>query len=269
MLEEQAKVAAAEFRSAHGLGTQPLGDLVALVEQTTGFDVAVLDAQTDEHGLTMRDPVRNRVFVGIARSRNPMRQRSTLAHELGHLIFEEWAENLAARSPAEIRADAFARHLLAPVSGVKGFLGSTEEATEQTLSEVVQHFLVSPAIAAIALREAGFISPQQARAWAAFTTPQLATRFGWKDQYETLQYDSNRLRAPQRLLTRAITGYEAGVISAQAIATLRGAPVAIVSAELAEIGLSPHQLDEPDIDAADLPNVNVDLSLLEGENGAM
>ena len=77
--EQQARVAAGEFRRMHRLGLQPLGDLVALIEQTTGYEVAVLDADYGEHGLTMRDPVRDATFIGVARSRTPMRQRSTLA----------------------------------------------------------------------------------------------------------------------------------------------------------------------------------------------
>jgi Zn-dependent peptidase ImmA (M78 family) len=71
---------------------QPLGDLVAVIEQATGIDVAVLDVGPDEHGLAMRDPARGTVFIGVARTRNPMRQRSTLAHELGHVLFGDWAD---------------------------------------------------------------------------------------------------------------------------------------------------------------------------------
>lgn len=87
--EHEGRAAAARFREEHNLGVLPLGDLVALIEQATGIDVAVLDTGPDEHGLTMRDPVRNVVFIGVARSRTPMRQRSTLAHELGHVLFED------------------------------------------------------------------------------------------------------------------------------------------------------------------------------------
>ncbi|MGQ0775706.1 MAG: ImmA/IrrE family metallo-endopeptidase [Pseudonocardiales bacterium] len=114
--EAEGYTAAARFRREHHLGVQPLGDLVAVIEQATGIDVAVLDVGPDEHGLSMRDPARDTVFIGVARTRNPMRQRSTLAYELGHVLFEDWADGGADtwndRSPAEIRADAFARHLL-------------------------------------------------------------------------------------------------------------------------------------------------------------
>lgn len=264
-VEREAQQAADRFRQQHRLGIQPLGDLVALIEQTTGHDVAVLDAEADEHGLTMRDPERARVFIGVARSLNPMRQRSTLAHELAHLVFNDWTEDLGERSPEEIRADAFARHLLAPVQGVKEFLGPVENPTEATLADVVQRFLVSPAIAAIVLRDAGYITSAVAKQWMSLHTPQLATRYGWSDFYESLQNDSNRLRAPQGLLARAIAGYAEGVVSAQAIATLRGVSLDTVVKELEEAGVIPRAFDVTEFELDELPTVEVDLSGLEDQ----
>src|ERR1700678_2019234 len=165
---------AAQFRHDHHLGVQPLGDLAAVIEQATGIDVAVLDVGPDEHGLAMRDPVRGTVYIGVARTRNPMRQRSTLAHELGHVLFEDWADNDAGdwseRDPAEIRADAFARHLLIPVEGLRDFIGQRPAVAESGLSAVVQRFLVSPQIAAIALRDARYIDETTKRDWMTLRT---------------------------------------------------------------------------------------------------
>lgn len=264
-IEQEAQQAANRFRQKHRLGVQPLGDLVALIEQTTGHDVTVLDADDGEHGLTMRDPARGRTIIGIARSMNPMRQRSTLAHELAHIVFDDWAEDLSEQSSAEIRANAFARHLLAPVRGVAELLGGTTRVSEATLSDVVQRFLVSPAIAAIVMREAGYIDSSISKGWMRVHTPQLATRFGWSDYYASLQGDSNRLRAPQGLLTRAITGFSEGVVSAQAIATLRGMPVDQVIAELSDAGIEPRAVDVAAFELDKLPTLDVDLSGLEGE----
>lgn len=261
--EQQARTAAEEFRQQYRLGVQPLGDLVALIEQTTGHDVAVLDAPVDSHGMTMRDPVRDRTFIGVARTRHPMRQRSTLAHGLAHLVFGDWTEDLAERSPEEIRADAFARYLLIPRAGLTAFLGEGHHAEEATLSDVVQRFLVSPVIAAIAMRDAGMIDPSTFESWKVLSTPHLATRFGWTDHYATLQADSGRLRAPQGLVSRAIAGYAAGVMSIQAVATLRGAPVETVQAELAAVGIVPEQPDPEDYELHELPEITLDMSDLE------
>ena len=254
------------------MGVQPLGDLVAVIEQTTGIDVTVLEAGPDEHGLTMRDPRRNTVFIGVARTRNPMRQRSTLAHELGHVQFEDWnntnAGSWSDRSPAEVRADAFARHLLLPVDGLREFLGNNDLTTQSTLSAVVQRFLVSPAIAAITLEQAGYISAATKAEWMALSTPRLAVRFGWSDQYDALLSDSNRRRAPQRLLARAIKGYAEGVLSAQAVATLRGITLETAETELREAGIAPAEHPVTWSDAVELPDVHVDWAALDEDLNA-
>jgi Zn-dependent peptidase ImmA (M78 family) len=258
---------AARFRQDHHLGVQPLGDLVAVIEQATGIDVAVLNVGPDEHGLTMRDPVRGTVFIGVARTRNPMRQRSTLAHELGHVLFGDWADSDAGdwsdRSSAEIRADAFARHLLVPVDGLRDFIGTETPATMSTLSAVVQGFLISPQIAAIAMVQAGYIDEDTKREWMTLTAPKLAARFGWTDQYQVLQASSDQRRAPQRLLARAITGYSEGVLPAQAIATLRGISLETAEEELREAGVAPAERQIAWAEPADLPDVHVDLAALD------
>ncbi len=257
--EAEGRTSAARFRQDHHLGVQPLGDLVAVIEQATGIDVAVLDVGPDEHGLTMRDPGRDAVFIGVARTRNPMRQRSTLGHELGHVLFEDWAGNGAGnwsdRTHEEIRADAFARHLLLPLDGLREFLESREPVTQSTLSAIVQRFLVSPAIAAIALQQAGYIDAATKQDWMALSAPQLAVRFGWSDQYHALQADSDQRRAPQRLLARAIRGYAEGVLPAQAIATLRGITLQAAEAELREAGVVPAERLVTWAEHTELPDV--------------
>jgi hypothetical protein len=131
------------------------------------------------------------------------------------------------------------------------------------LSTVVQRFLVSPQIAAIALEQAGYIDEAAKRDWMALSAPHLAARFGWSDQYQALQADSDRRRAPQRLLARAIAGYAEGVLPAQAIATLRGMALDSVLAGLEEAGVTPMERPVAWADPADLPNVHVDLDALD------
>jgi Zn-dependent peptidase ImmA (M78 family) len=265
--EDDGRKAAERFRQEHRLGLQPLGDLVALIEQSAGVDVAVLDAKPDEHGLTMRDPQRGAVFIGVARTRHPMRQRSTLAHELAHVVFGDWADSgtgdWSERSPAEKRADAFARHLLLPIEGLKSFLGDRHEVNLGTLSSVVQRFLVSPQIAAITFEQAGYLGVHVKREWMAVSAPQLAVRFGWGDQYRTLEADADRRRAPQRLTARAIQGYAEGVLSVQAIATLRGITPDSAASELREAGIFPAQHPVTWADPGELPESDVDLGALD------
>lgn len=247
VLESQARAAADQFRRDHGFGLAPLGDLVALIELTLGVDVAILAAPPDSHGMTLRDPERDVVMVAAARTRNPMRQRSTLAHELAHIVFNDYAEPRASgwgrRDPEEVRADNFARNLIVPL----GDLGEVAADVSQhgpselsTLSALVQHFLASPAIVAIQLANAGMISEELKTEWVAtMTAPKLAGKFGWADQYRLMQHESHARRAPQRLLARAVDGYTRGIVSVAYIARLRGMGVAEVEAEFAEQGIEP------------------------------
>lgn len=270
--EAEGSEFAARFRRDHPLGVQPLGDLLEVIEQATGIDVAVLDVGPDEHGLTMRDPARGTVFIGVARTRNPMRQRSALVHELGHVLFEDWVDSdtgdWSDRSAAEIRADAFARHLLVPVEGLREFIGARSPVGLSTLSAVVQRFLISPQIAAIALHQAGYIDEATKQEWMTLSAPQLAARFGWTDQYQVLQVSSDRRRAPQWLLARAITGYAEGVLPAQAIATLRGISLEALTEELREAGVTPAERPIAWADPAELPDVHADLAALDEDLAA-
>ena len=90
----------------------------------------------------------------------------------------------------------------------------------------------------------------------------------WTDQYQLLQASSDRRRAPQRLLARAITGYVEGVLSAQAIATLRGMSLEAVIEELEEAGVTPVERPIAWADPAELPDVHVDLAALDEDLGA-
>lgn len=269
--ETEGRGAAEAFRAGYRLGIQPLGDLAALIEQTTGVDVAVLEAGPDQHGLTMRDPARDAVFIGVARTRNPMRQRSTLAHELAHVLFGDWADDhdgdWSERTHAERRADAFARHLVLPAEGIAQFVAD-RPVTPATLSNIVQRFLASPAMAAIQLCEGGHIDAATKDRWRESTTPQLAARFGWSDQYASLQAESDHTRAPQRLLARAVAGYAESVVSVQTIATLRGIPAEQAEAELRAAGIGAPTQRISWTDADDLPDVDVDLAELDHDLGA-
>jgi hypothetical protein len=62
------------------------------------------------------------------------------------------------------------------------------------------------------------------------------------------------------LLARAIKGYADGVLSAQAIATLRGIALENAEAELQEAGVVPTERRVTWADPTELPEVSVDLA---------
>lgn len=243
--EDEARKAAETFREDSGLGIAPVADLVALIEQTQDVDVTVLDVDdSDQHGLTMVDPVRGVTIVAVATSNHPMRWRSTLAHELGHLIFRDHDHGkpgkLSAGSTIERRAQSFARHLLIPLAGVQHFLDRLNEPLDlKAFSGLVQRFQVSPAVAAIQLRDLGVIDASRYEGWSGSYTPPLAARFGWADQYRSLQAESRQRRAPQRLLARVIEGYVAGLVSLETAASVRGVAPQDLASEFEEAGIEP------------------------------
>jgi Zn-dependent peptidase ImmA (M78 family) len=269
--EDDARKAAETFREDNGLGIAPIADIVALIEQTQDVDVTVLGVDdSNEHGLTMVDPVRGATIVAVASSTNPMRWRSTLAHELGHLIFRDHDDGkpgaLSEGSTPEKRAQSFARHLLIPCAGVQHFLERRNGPLDlKAFSDLVQRFQTSPAVAAIQLRDLGAIDTSRHTAWSGIYTPTLAARFGWADQYKGLQAESRQRRAPQRLLARVIEGYVAGLVSLEVAASVRGVAPQDLAEEFEAAGINPSDRNaEPDPD--DLlagADPTVDLSWLD------
>lgn len=271
--EQEAAKTATKFRQTHSLGNQPLADLVTLIERTTGVDVAVIDASADSHGMTAHDPESGATFIAVAKTDHPMRQRSTLAHELGHHLFRDreatkdghWDD----RDPCEIRADAFARHVLVPMPAVKEFLSTVITIGEQDLSNIVQWFGVSPAMAAIAMRHAGTINDETKNRWRHLFSPTLAARYGWIDQYQTMQASANQRRSPQKLLARAIRGYSEGVVGVPVIARLSAIDETLAHAILESGQACPGDGAATWAGADTLPDVEVDLSDLEDAPGSV
>lgn len=236
--ERRAQELAEALRAKHGLGDAPIKDLFEFVYAAEDIDVLSMDASEEQHGLSMLYPVTGRAAIAVATTPHPMRQRSSIAHELGHVLggdLENPGEplNPGERSPEETRADAFARHLLLPLSAVRRHFSDTGRAvTERDLSHLVQEYEVSPALAAIQLRTAGLIDQGQCSQWLSLTTRHLATSYGWLNQYDALAADSQRARAPQGLMARAVDGYHRRVLGINELALWYGKDADDLAAEL-------------------------------------
>lgn len=235
--EGRARALAADFRVRHHLGLAPIKDVFELVHTTVGVDVLSMEADEAEHGLTMMDPDTGTVVIAVATTHHPMRQRSSVAHELGHLVAGDLDSpgsfQPGRRTPEEIGADAFARHLLLPLEAVRERLGAPGvPRTERDLSVLVQEFELSPQMAAIQMRDAGLIDAATCKEWSSLSAPKLATRFGWFSQYHVLAQMSQTPRAPQSLMSRAVEGYRRGVLGLNELITWYGPDAPDVLAEL-------------------------------------
>lgn len=220
--ESLAREAAEQCREEFGLGANPVLDLVRFIETKVNVGVASLTAGNGGHGMTMS--LGDTLLIAASCTQSPMRLRSTLAHELGHIRLnsvelsshhKEWGN----RSPEEIQADSFARHFLLPLEAVRKATINTAPSVA-LLSNLVQDFRVSPTIAAIQLRESGAINQQICDSWKNIISRDLAFRFGWLNEYESLSAESARPRPPQLLMARAIEAYRWRVVSPAAVSRL-------------------------------------------------
>lgn len=224
--EKIGQCAADKFRLEYGLGTDPIENIARLIEVEFGAWVAYVQTSSPGHGMTMR--LGERYLMAVGCTEHPLRLRSTLAHEVGHvrlgtvdrpLNHSNWDE----RTPEEIQADAFARHLLFPLTAAVAAVQG-QELTMGLLSNLVQRYMASPRIVAIQLRNVGAIDAETCEQWGRVTGRQLASQFGWHAEYDAQAALSREPRAPQALLARAVEGYRWGLISAAALARLDGKP---------------------------------------------
>lgn len=249
--ERPACLAAMKIRHDHGLGTGPIADLHELIGLVSpGVDVAILDMPAGMDGMVLADPVRKKSIIGVATTDVPERQRSSLGHELGHIVFADYEAGLrhdpSARTPEETRADTFARHLLAPVEGVTNFLEDLGAVRGQVntrhVSSVVRHFQVSPQIAVIQMHSDGWITAEQKAEWRE-SAQSLALRYGWIGDYRAMAAESSTPRPPQRLIENATEGYIRNLVSVQGLAALSGVDAQRQLSELEAAGIRPESIE--------------------------
>ena len=249
-----ADAKAAEFREHLGLGVGPVRDLVQLIASGTRVDVAIMPMPGGLEAMTRRTPDSNAIIVAVTTSDNPERQRFSLAHELGHILFDDFSDDLTtvhSEGPNETRAHDFARHFLAPLPGVQQVFDSMPGADPEALvSALVQWFGVSPTPAAIQLLALGAITEHE-KATMTQSAGRLAVRYGWAAEREALVADAQRPMPPQGIVKAATHAYAEGKLSLRVLARLRGVTnISELETELREAGLAPSDADDerPEMD---------------------
>ena len=236
-------VLAANVRTTLGLGIGPIFDLPEVLEQLTGVDVGSAPMPDGVSGVCATDPARATSLVLVDSNEVADRQRFTLAHELGHLLFGDRAHVGAAdgrRLPLEVRCDEFARNLLIPQDGVTAWLtrsvGKAERSRvdERTVARLARHFGITPDAARVQLDRMHLL---QATMTSLPSGRTLAYRYGWGPAFDSEQAAASQPRVPRRLLDRAVEAYRAGWLGVSALARLQGRPVADVEQALADAGI--------------------------------
>ncbi|MEU4231930.1 helix-turn-helix domain-containing protein [Nonomuraea sp. NPDC026600] len=240
--EEQGRAMANAVRLGLDLGGAPLADPAETAEWLTGADTAVLDFPSGIDGFTLTDPARDVTLIAVSAKNVSERQRFTFAHELGHLLFGDGGHCDtvdARRTPAEKRCDAFARHLLAPQSGIRAWLSPDDQPDERSCALLSHHFGASLMVILLQLERMGLLTRDQVEAMRGLTGARLARRYGWSRHYEREQEISRTRRPPRRILERATTAYGDGRLGVRILAGLEGRDPVETEAALADAGITP------------------------------
>ncbi|WP_426560403.1 ImmA/IrrE family metallo-endopeptidase [Angustibacter sp. McL0619] len=238
------------FRAKFDLGHAPIKDVFELVHTALGVDVMSMDTSPDEHGLSMINSTNDALVIAVATTPHPMRLRSTVAHEVGHVVAGDLFTGVGLvpgeRSPEEIRADAFSRHLLIPFDGLLARLELAERrssgqepsvVTEADLSALVQEFEVSPAIAAVQLKMLRLIGEHECQVWRSVSAKTLAVRYGWLSQYQSLVRDAQQPRGPQTLLAVSVEAIRGDSLGLTEVARWYEEDVSVLREQLADAGI--------------------------------
>ena len=242
---DQGRRLAGQVRQALRLGDGPLGPLPEVLEERLRLDVDFSPLPEAVDGLCVS--VGDRALVLVGSSKPSSRQRFTLAHELAHYLVDDLdplyvdERGVRARSVAEMRANAFAAHLLMPEPGVRaaieGFTDDAERAVRVALT-----FGTSVSAAAYQLGNLGLLPDSvRDRLTQAGSRP-LLMRYALPSDWQQDESGRGRLRPPSRLYRRATLAFRRGLIGLEPIAELLQRPDRDqLRQELEDAGLAPDE----------------------------
>jgi Zn-dependent peptidase ImmA (M78 family) len=247
-------------RARLGLGVDgPVPDALRVVEDTGELAVSVIALPDGVSGAYARREDQGFAFLNMLD--HPVRQRFTLAHELGHHEFRDGgvvdsSSDVFGQPKAmrERRANAFAAEFLVPLAAAQRWVQSqaTSEISLLTVVTMASYFRVSAQVALYRLSAAGLVSGKSAcraldEAIERGEHLKLARRHRLDDLPDEISmvHDSGRPRLPRQMWENAVTGYEKGLLTAERIAEALQRNANDVLAELDELGVRPAD-DEPD-----------------------
>lgn len=225
LAHEALKLVAREGRSVTA------GNLADLIEETFGADVAVVELGAGFDGLAaMTEGVK---LILLAATSNPARQRFTLAHELGHLLFgddqdihldRDIFDKARKRDPSEQRANAFASAFLMPEEVLREAVRSTG-LTRDSHAAMACDLMVTPTALAYRLLHLRLIDAGTCDRYKGTTASEAAHTAGRSEEFEQRAAASREPRLPGLLVRDSRAAYEAGKSTLRPYAALLGADV--------------------------------------------
>lgn len=244
---DQGRRLAGEVRRALRLGDGPIVRFPELLEERFRLDVDFSPLPEAVDGLCVSVGPRALILVGS--SKPSSRQRFTLAHELAHYLVDDLdplyvdERGVRARSVTEMRANAFAAHLLMPEPGVRAAIQGTADDAERAV-RVALAFGTSVSAAAYQLGNLGLLPEAVRERLIDAGAKPLLMRYALPSDWQQDESGRGRVRPPGRLYSRATLAYRRGLISLEPIVDLLRHPDRDqLRQELDDAGLT------PDVDA--------------------
>jgi Zn-dependent peptidase ImmA (M78 family) len=213
------------------------------MEERFRLDVDVSPLPEAVDGLCVS--VGDRTLVLVGSSKPSSRQRFTLAHELAHYLVDDldplYVDERGARtrSMAEMRANAFAAHLLMPESGVRSAIGGIDDDAERAV-RVALRFGTSVSAAAYQLGNLGLLPDTVRDRLADAGSKPLLMRYALPSDWQQDERGRGQVRPPGRLYGRATLAFRRGLIGLEPIADLLQRPDRDqLRQELEDAGLAP------------------------------
>lgn len=139
-LSDSAEKNAAEMREKLELSKNgPIGGLIEILENK-GILVYLCDIENDDFS-GMNGTVNGRPYIIINKNMNPQRIRSTISHELAHLLFC-WPEDMSDKD-IENMATAISGAFLFPASDMERELGARRSAITNDMTGVCREYGIS------------------------------------------------------------------------------------------------------------------------------
>jgi Zn-dependent peptidase ImmA (M78 family)/transcriptional regulator with XRE-family HTH domain len=220
---DQGRRLAGEVRRVLGLGDGPLARFPELLEERFRLDVDLSPLPEAVDGLCVNAGDRTLVLVGTGKPSS--RQRFTLAHELAHYLVDDldplYVDERGARtrSVAEMRANAFAAHLLMPEPGVRSAIEGIADDAEQAV-RVALTFGTSVSAAAYQLGNLGLLPDTVRDRLAEAGAKPLLMRYALPSDWQQDESGRGQVRPPGRLYARATLAFRRGLIGLEPIVEL-------------------------------------------------
>lgn len=248
--QEVGEEAADQVRLSLTLGDAPVSSIIELAEERFCVEVAYLPLGGGDSDVDGAIVAQGSTRVVVANSdKEWTRLRFTVAHELGHLVFDDLADGdwLVDRPHvddlAERRAGAFAAALLMPETAVRR-LASRHGVGDRLFAELCFVYGASMKAAALRLMQLGLTSEHDADALFDWTPEALAVAHGFEPYLEERAKRRGTTRPPGVLFGRATSAYRSGLIGVALVAALAREDDERMRERLALAGVVPSASDD-------------------------